>query len=196
MLDAEEYRGALMQLGMHKVAHVDETLMNHMFRVCAILQAMKAPDRVCLAALFHGAYGTEALHNDNVEDIPEEKRTEVRAVVGPEVEEIIYHFSVMSYASLGKSFRKVMRPTGVPELKDRRTGEDLPVDRPKFDDLLFMKLGDVLAHMPRQAGHTQLNVPAEYGEFWEVAADYLSPDALDIWTKITGGQEWIDPAQG
>src|SRR4051794_33288800 len=110
MIDAEQYRSDLVQLGMHKVAHQDETLMHHMFRACSIVQDMKAEDHICLAMLFHGVYGTEGLHNDNVESIPDAKRVEVRAVVGPLVEQMIYNFSVMSYASMGKSFRNVMRP--------------------------------------------------------------------------------------
>jgi hypothetical protein len=188
MLDAEQYRSELVKLGTHKVAHQDETLMDHMFRTCAILQDMKAEDHICLAALFHGVYGTEALHNDNVESIPDEKRAEVRAFVGPLVEQMICNFSVMSYASLGKSFRNVMRPNGSPEMKDRRTGEDIPLDRDGFEDLLRMKLGDVLAHMPQQVGHSQLDLPAEYAGFWKIAAEYLGPDAINTWNKFTAGQ--------
>lgn len=195
MLDVEQYRSELVQLGMHKVAHQDETLLDHMFRACTILQDMKAEDHVCLAALFHGVYGTEGLHNDNVESIPDGKRAEVRAVVGPSVEQMIFNFSVMSYVSLGKSFRNVMRPKGNPEMKDRRTGEDIPLDRDGFEDLLRMKLGDVLAHVPQQVGHSQLNLPEEYAGFWRIAAEYLGPDAINTWNKFTEGKLWIDPEQ-
>ncbi|MFI0425208.1 DUF6817 domain-containing protein [Spongiactinospora sp. 9N601] len=195
MLDAEKYRGDLVRLGLHKVAHQDETLMNHMFRACTILQDMQAEDHVCLAALFHGVYGTEGLHNDNVESIPEDKRVEVRAIVGSPVEQMIFTFSVMSYQSLGKSFRNMMRPKGKPEMKDRRTGADIPLERDEFFDILRMKLGDVLAHMPQQVGNTQLNLPAEYSGFWKVAAEYLGPDAINTWNKYTDRQMWIDPEE-
>jgi hypothetical protein len=195
MLDAEKYRDQLMRLGVHKIAHQDETLMHHMYRTCSILQDMKAEDHICLAGLFHGVYGTEGLHNDNVESIPEDRRVEVRAAVGSHVEQMIFNFSVMSYASLGKSFRKLMRPSGQPELKDRRTGEDIPLDRDEFENILRMKLGDVLAHMPQQVGHSQLNLPEEYAGFWKIAAEYLGPDAINTWNKFTGGRLWIDPEQ-
>ncbi|MCB5181250.1 DUF6817 domain-containing protein [Streptomyces antimicrobicus] len=198
MLDAEMYRDELVKLGLHKIAHQDETLIDHMFRVCSILQHMKAAEHVCVAGLFHGVYGTEGLHNDDVEAIPDARRTEVRAVVGPEIEQMIFNFSVMSYASLGKSFRKVMRPNGVPELKDRRTGEDIALDREQFLDLLRMKLGDVLAHLPPQVGHTVLDVPTEYAGFWRIAAEWLGPDEITTWntfTDVTGGELWIDPEQ-
>lgn len=192
MIDPEQYRQQLMRLGMHKVAHQDVTLMDHMFRACAILQDMKAKEHICLAGLFHGAYGTEGLHNDNVDSIPDQKRTEVRAAVGPEVEQIIFNFSVMSYASLGRSFRRVMRPNGLPEIKDRRTGEDIPMDREAFLDLLRMKLGDVLAHLPPQVGHSLVDVTTEYASFWKVAAEYLGPDAVRTWNKFTGGELCIE----
>jgi hypothetical protein len=195
MLDAEAYRDKLVQLGLHKVAHQDVTLVEHMFRARAILQDMKANDNICLAGLFHGAYGTEGLHNDDVESIPEHKRREVEGIVGPEVEQIIFNFSVMSYASLGKSFRRIMRTDGTPELKDRRTGEEIPLDREQFLDLLRMKLGDVLAHMPPQVGHSLVDLPTEYAGFWKMAAEYLGPDAINTWNKFTGGELWIDPEQ-
>ncbi|UBU09315.1 DUF6817 domain-containing protein [Nonomuraea gerenzanensis] len=195
MLDAESYRGELVRLGLHKIAHQDETLLDHMFRACSIMQDMRAEDHVCLAALFHGVYGTEGLHNDDVEAIPESRRAEVRSVVGPEVEQMIFTFSVMSYASLGKSFRNVMRVSGRPEMKDRRTGADIPLDRAAFFDILRMKLGDVLAHMPQQAGNSQLNLPAEYSGFWKVAAEYLGDDAVNTWNKYTERQLWIDQEQ-
>ncbi|MEU8665547.1 MULTISPECIES: DUF6817 domain-containing protein [Streptomyces] len=195
MIDVETYRDDLVRLGMHKVAHQDVTLVDHMFRACEILQDMKAAENICMAGLFHGAYGTEGLHNDDVELIPDSRRAEVREVVGPDVEQVIFNFSVMSYASLGKSFRKVMRPNGVPELKDRRTGEDIPLDREQFLDILRMKLGDVLAHMPTQVGHTVLDMPTEFAGFWKVAAEYLGPDATNTWNKITGEELWIDPEQ-
>jgi hypothetical protein len=188
MLDPERYRGDLVRLGLHKAAHQDVTLIDHMIRACAILQDMKAKEHICLAGLFHGAYGTEGLHNDNVDAIPKERRAEVREIVGPEVEQVIFNFSVMSYASLGKSFRKVIRPNGRPELKDRRTGADIPLDRDAYLDILQMKLGDVLAHMPEQIGHSLVDVPTEHAGFWKMAAEYLGPDALDTWHKYTGGK--------
>src|SRR5437660_546003 len=126
MLDREKYRNDLIRLGTHKVAHQDQTLLEHMIRVSEILQDMKAKDHVCLAGLFHGVYGTEGLHHDDVDVIPEVKRTEVRAVVGPRIEQMIFNFSVMSYTSMGKILRNLMRPNSRPQLKDRRTGNSIP----------------------------------------------------------------------
>ncbi|SHG61228.1 DUF6817 domain-containing protein [Massilia sp. CF038] len=195
MLDTEKYRSDLLRLGTHKVAHQDQTLLEHMIRVSEILQDMQAAPDVCLAGLFHGVYGTEGLHNDDVEAIPEAKRIEVRAIVGPSIEQMIFNFSVMNYASMGKSLRNLMRPKGNPEMKDRRTGAPIAMERDEFEDLLRLKLGDVLAHLPAQVGHSQLNLPAEYGSFWKLAAEYLGPEACATWNKFMEGPLWIDMEQ-
>ena len=62
------------------------------------------------------------------------------------------------------------------------------MDREEFRDILMMKLGDVLAHMPPQAGHSQSDVTAEVGDFWEMAAEYLGPEPLDTWNKVLEGK--------
>ncbi|MEH0589610.1 hypothetical protein QA942_38485 [Streptomyces sp. B21-106] len=69
------------------------------------------------------------------------------------------------------------------------------MDRDEFEDLLRMKLGDVLAHMPQQVSHSHLNLPAEYAGFWQIAAEYLGPDAVNTWNTFTKGQLWIEPEQ-
>lgn len=48
MIDVETYRDDLVRLGMHKVAHQDVTLVDHMFRACEILQDMKAAENICM----------------------------------------------------------------------------------------------------------------------------------------------------
>ena len=186
MLDTERYRADLIRLGAHKVAHQDQTLMEHMLRVCAILQEMEASEPVCIAGLFHGVYGTEGLHSDDVQAVPSARREQLRTVVGAKIEQLIFTFSVMSYPSIGKSLRSVMRPHGRPELKDRRTGADIALEREGFEDLLRLKLADVLAHLPAQVGHSQLDLPAEFGGFWQVAAEYLGPDAIRTWNTFMG----------
>jgi hypothetical protein len=198
MIDAERYRDALMQLGLHKASHQDGTLLDHMFRACGILQDMRAEDDLCLAMLFHGVYGSEARHGEDTCDIPDDKRATVRAIVGSRVEQLIFNFSVMSYSSLGNSFRRVMRPNGQPELKDWRTGGDITLDRNGFEELLRMKLGDVLAHMPRTVKvneFEQSSSPVRHAEFWKLAAEHLGPDAVNTWDKFTDERLRIETEQ-
>lgn len=186
----EAYRDSLVALGAHKVAHQDETLISHMEHTCSILERMKSPPHVCLSGLFHGVYGTQALHSENVEALPEGRREQVAAMIGPRSERLVYNFSVMNYESVGRSLRNVLRG-GDPDVRDRRTGEPIEMTHEEFDELLRLKLGDVLAHVPVQMAHSQLDLPAEYGSFWQIVAEHLGPDCVETWNSIVGGQLWI-----
>ncbi|HEX8164559.1 MAG TPA: hypothetical protein VF601_02085 [Beijerinckiaceae bacterium] len=187
----ETYRSALIDLGAHKVAHQEETLVAHLEHTYRILQRMHCAEHVCLAGLFHGVYGTQALHAENIEALPEGRREQVKELIGEDGEELVYTFSVMSYDSLGRSLRSVLRPSGQPDVRDRRTGAPIPLTREKFDDLLRLKLGDVLAHVPSQKAHSQLDLPAEYGSFWQLVAEHLGEDAAEVWNEIMGTRSWI-----
>ncbi len=191
MTAIETYTDALIGLGAHKVAHQDETLIEHLHHTYDILQRMRSAEHVCLAGLFHGVYGTQALHAEKVEALPEGLREQVSMLIGEEAEQLVFGFSVMSYDSLGRSLRNVLRPSGLPDLRDRRTGVSIPMSRERFDDLLQLKLGDVLAHLPIQQAHSQLDLPAEYESFWLIVAEYLGPNAVATWNDIIGGSLWI-----
>lgn len=172
------------KLGIHKVAHLDEPLANHLVRTGQILIAMGASENLCLAGIFHGSYGTQGFHMDEIGDIPESQREILRDIIGHQAEQLVYHFSVMSYQSLSKSFRKILHPDGWPELKDRRDGSPISISRVYFTDLLTLKLADVIAHTPNQVKHTCLNIPEKYGYFWGMVAEYLGDNVLNIWNKM------------
>jgi hypothetical protein len=186
MSTIDRYKDALIGLGAHKVAHQDEMLIDHLANTYRILHRMGCADHVCLAGLFHGVYGTQALHAEQVEAMPDGRREHVRAIIGEAAERLVFVFSVMSYDSLGRSLRKVLRPGREPDLRDRRTGESLPIAREEFDELLQLKLGDVLAHVPVQKAHSQLDLPAEYASFWRIVAEHLGPKALQVWNDVVG----------
>ncbi|AHY08729.1 DUF6817 domain-containing protein [Serratia plymuthica] len=180
----ERYQNDFVTLGVHKVAHLDEPLMNHLIRTYEILCRMSCEEQVCLAGLFHGCYGTQGLHTDEIGDIPETQRQIVRNCAGTQVESLVYHFSVMSYESLSKSFRNLLKADGIPALKDRRSGEAITVTREYFEKLLTLKLADVLAHAPTHKNHTCTNIPAQYGAFWEMVAEYFGGNKIRVWNEI------------
>jgi hypothetical protein len=186
MSTLEAHKSALIRLGAHKVAHLDETLLDHLEHTYRILQRMGCPEHVCLAGLFHGVYGTQALHAERIEALPEGRREELKLLIGEDGEQLLYNFSVMSYDSLGRSLRSVLRPKGQPDLRDRITGAPIPLTREAFDDLLWLKLGDVLAHVPVQKAHSQLDLPAEHASFWQIVAEYLGPHAEEAWNDVVG----------
>lgn len=195
MLEIGTYKEALVRIGANKVAHQEGTLLGHLENTFRILEEMKCAEHVCLAGLFHGAYGTQALHAEKIEALPDGQREEVQALIGDKAERLVFNFSVMSYESLGRSVRNVLRPGGQPALHDRRTGEALPMTPEEFDELLQLKLADVLAHVPIRHMETQLDLPADYGSFWQIVAEHLGPRAIDTWNGVLGDSLWIQLEQ-
>lgn len=178
------YRNALIEFGAHKIAHRDEKMIDHLEQTYSILNQMNCPAHVCLAGLFHGVYGTQALHAEKAESMAEGLREKVAEIIGDQAERLVFTFSILNYDSLGKSFRSMLKPNGEPELKDRRTGQPIPMSRAEFDDLLKLKLGDFLAHIPRQRTQSFLDPSEEYKAFWEIAAEYLGDDCVKMWNSV------------
>jgi hypothetical protein len=190
MLGINSLREGLTQLGATKVAHRDGTLLDHLENTYLILRNLDCPEHVCLAGLFHGAYGTQALHSEKIEHVTDVRRGEVQALIGEKAERLVFEFSVMTYESLGKSFRNVLKPDGNPVLRDRRTGQIMPMTRAEFDELLYVKLADVIAYIPTRRTETQLDMSSDYGAFWHLVAEYLGPSAIVAWNRATGETEW------
>src|SRR5215218_1389717 len=103
--DLEALKKSLAGLGTTKVAHLDGDLLTHMTNVYLLLKRMDRPEHVMLAGLFHGIYGTHALHGTQVFALPQSRRDDIRALIGDEAERLVYTFCVMTYESLGKSVR-------------------------------------------------------------------------------------------
>lgn len=188
--DWERWHDALVELGAHKVAHADEPLIGHLKHTCSLLQRMRCEPHVCVAGLFHGVYGTQALHSESMDIVPEARREQVAALIGGRSERLVYCFSAMRYESVGRSLRNVLRG-GDPDLRSRLDDGALPVDRGEFDDLLRLKLGDVLAHVPARIHWSALDLPAEYGAFWQLVAEHLGPDCVRVWNGVMGERQWI-----
>jgi hypothetical protein len=157
-----------------------------MTNVYLILERMGRPEHVMLAGLFHGVYGTHALHGTQVFGLPQSRRDEIRCLIGEEAERLVHTFCVMTYESLGKSVRSMMKPTGTPQLWNRCTNEALPITREEFRDLLWLKLADLLAHVPKFSRETQQTAVADYGPFWQLVAEYLGPPAVAAWNEVFG----------
>lgn len=187
MRDIEALKAALTGLGATKVAHQEGTLLDHLESTLLVLEQMKCPEHVCLAGLFHGAYGTQALHSDKIGAVTNEHRRKIQALIGGKAERLVFCFSIMTYESLGKSFRAVLKADGQPALRDRRNGELLPMSRAEFDELLYLKLADVMAHMPTRASKTQLHLRSEHAFFWQLVAEHLGDRAVEAWNIADGG---------
>lgn len=137
-----------------------------------------------LAGLCHGIYGTHALQGTLVFDLTEGRRAEVRELIGSPAERLVYAFSVMTYESLGKSYRNMLRPGGRPQLWNRQTDTPIEITPEEFTDLLWLKFADLLAHVPQLAPDTRDEVLADYGPFWQMVAEDLGPEALAEWERV------------
>jgi hypothetical protein len=192
--DLQSLRASLAELGTTKVAHLDGDLLEHMTNVYRSLGRMGRPEHVMLAGLFHGIYGTHALQGTQVFALSDDRRDEVRALIGERAERIVYGFCVMTYESLGKSVRNMMRPGGTPELHNRRTDSPLEVTAEEFTDILWLKFADLLAHVPQLPPETRDAVSADFGPFWRMVAEDLGPAAVAEWNTVFDASLTIQPA--
>jgi hypothetical protein len=194
--DLEALKGSLVEMGTTRIAHLDGTLLAHMENVYRNLERLGRREPLMLAGLFHGVYGTHALHSSDVFELPEEKRGQVRSLVGEESERLVHTFCVMTYESLGKSLRSVLRPGGQAELWDRCGRAPIHLSREQFDDLLWVKLADLLAHVPQLSVETKATAVADFGPVWQLVAEPLGPAAVDGWNEALGDVAMIKKVRG
>src|SRR5450631_4096773 len=164
--DLGSIRTALRELGTTRIAHLNVDLMSHMQIVHDTLRRFGRPDYIALAGLCHGIYGTHALHSEGVFQLPDGRREQIHMLVGERAERIVYNFCVMTYESLGKSVRNILKPDGQPELWDRCAGRMLDINREDLEDILWLKLADLLAHLPQLSSEGRSEAVALYGPFW------------------------------
>ena len=183
---------SLVKLGVDKVEHTDGDLIAHMLNVYRYLEQWNRPEHVSLAGLFHGIYGTHALQGELAFSLSPGQREEVRTLIGEAAERLVYTYSVMTYESLGKSIRKSLKTAGPQEVWDRCHNCPIKLTEQEFNDLLWLKFADLLAHIPKLTGEEQNRVYVEYVPFWEVVADYLGPVAANalnqVWSEHSASQ--------
>jgi hypothetical protein len=182
--DLDALRRSLVDYGATKSSHLDGDLLAHMTNVYRLLDRMGQSEHLMLAGLYHGIYGTHALHSTDVFSLPQSQRGTIRTLIGDQAERLVFIFCVMTYESLGKSVRNIMKPNGAPAMWNRCTNETLPVSQDEFRDLLWLKLADLLTHVPRLTPEDKRLAVMEYGTFWQLVAEYLGPSAAEAWNDV------------
>ena len=81
------------------------TLAEHLEGTRALLAGMGSAPEVCLAGLFHSAYGAEG-GTSRARDANLSRQDEVRAVIGPAAEELAYLYSVLERQHLFGNARR------------------------------------------------------------------------------------------
>jgi len=183
--DLDLHRERLLELGANKTAHLDGDLLAHFGNVSRNLQEMSRPDYVVLAGLYHGSYGTHALHGEDTFELDAAQRERISAYIGEPAERLVYLFSVMTYESLGRSVRNMLKPGGKPALWNRCSDEALPATEEEFHDVLWIKLADILAHLPHFTREERREAMTTYGPFWRFVAEYLGADKTPGWPAVS-----------
>jgi hypothetical protein len=161
----------LVAEGTAAIPHSGTHFLSHLVGVYRDLKEWGCPEYLCLAGLFHSIYGTQAFQGFA---LPLERRGEIRDLIGEQAERIAYINCALTYESLDSS----VAAGGAPQLRNRFTGEPLPVTGPEYRDLLTLHLCDRL----EQAGRSQ-----DWGmrrDAWENMAKHLGGIALERWQEV------------
>ena len=138
----EEAADWLREHGAAGIAHPGGTLFEHLDRVAVRLGAWGCPESVQLAGLAHAAYGTAGFDDALISP---EQRDELREVIGPDAEALVYLYGACDRSTsypqfpLGNSFT----------LADRFTGDDMRLTAEEtraFVALTFANEIDVMQH--------------------------------------------------
>jgi hypothetical protein len=133
----------LTGLGIEELAHTGKTYLGHLIQVHRLMHEQGCDLELCRAGLFHSIYGTEEFQRFQ---LPQERRAEVRAMIGARAERLAYLNCAMDRASFDLALEKAEEPFSI---RDRLTGEVHALDRAEFDDLCRVHLYDWLEQVPR-----------------------------------------------
>ena len=168
----------LAECGTKEVDHGGVNFLFHLEGVYRYLERWGCAEHVQLAGLFHSVYGTEAFRDFA---LPQNSREEVRRLIGEAAERLIY----IMHALTGDSFRESVLGEFKPQLRERFTGQPLPVTDQEFEDLLWVKLANTLEQAGRLMGDKKrrpgiiMRAPV-----WLSVAEHLGGPALQDCLRV------------
>lgn len=133
----------LVNLGIEQIAHTQKNYLAHLISVYKLMQATGYDEDLCRAGLFHSIYGTEQFQGFK---LPMERRSELAALVGSRAERLAYWNCLMDRNSLDELLAQADEPF---LLRNRESGETMPLTRREFDELCCVHLFDWLEQAPR-----------------------------------------------
>jgi hypothetical protein len=143
----------LVNLGIEQIAHTQKNYLAHLISVYKLMEAAGCDEELCRAGLFHSIYGTEKFQGFK---LPLERRGELVELIGSRAERLAHWNCVMDRASLDELVAQdVLPPSGGPHseepllLRNRESGEMMPLTRRELDDLCRVHLFDWLEQAPR-----------------------------------------------
>jgi hypothetical protein len=133
----------LVNLGIEQIAHTQKNYLAHLISVYKLMQANGCDEDLCRAGLFHSIYGTEKFQGFN---LPVTRRSELAELIGSRAERLAYWNCQMDRSSLDQLLAQAEEPF---LLRNRDSGETMPLTRRELDDLCCVHLFDWLEQAPR-----------------------------------------------
>jgi hypothetical protein len=145
------------------LGHSGGDLLSHLLGTRDLLLDWGERPAVCDAGLFHSVYSTEHYQPAVV---PVSLRGEVRELVGPEAEGLAWLFCVMHRDSFDENLTRLEGFV----VKDRLTGDWVPLSEGQFLDLVTLSFANTLEALPRLPWHQRRACRAYLRRFRGVAA--------------------------
>ncbi|GAB4142081.1 MAG: hypothetical protein Tsb009_12140 [Planctomycetaceae bacterium] len=136
----------IREVGADDVSHSERTYLAHAIGVYNDMKKWGCNEDLCHAAIFHSIYGTELFQRFT---LPLERRDEVRAMIGNTAEQIAYLNCAMDREHFD---RAIFQTEGPYYIRDRFTGEDVPLTEAEFNDMVRLHLCDWL----EQVDHSKM----------------------------------------
>jgi len=133
----------LVEQGIEQIAHTQKNYLAHLISVYKLMEASDYGEELCRAGLFHSIYGTEKFQGFK---LPLTRRAELAEMIGSRAERLAYWNCQMDRASLDGLLTQDQEPL---LLRNRETGEEMPLTRRELDDLCCVHLFDWLEQAPR-----------------------------------------------
>jgi hypothetical protein len=129
--------------GAEAIGHSGKNYLAHVIGVYRMMKEHGCDEDLCRAGLFHSIYGTQQFQRFK---LPLERRIEVRALIGERAERLSYLNCAIDRPTFDAAVGASEGPRSV---RDRLTGEDIPLSAGDFDDLCRVHLYDWLEQVPR-----------------------------------------------
>jgi hypothetical protein len=169
-----EMLALLGALGARQAGGSGRMLLDHLEGTRALLAAWGSPREVCLAGLFHSAYGAEGgaarMRNANLA-----RRQDVRAVIGPVAEELAYLYSALERRSL---FGNAARD-GEYAVHDLFVKSEVPLQETAVRALFEIEAANFVEGPLSRFNEFTDEVLARFRTLWEGTQRFVTPQAYE-----------------
>ncbi len=163
----------LVNLGIEQIAHTQKNYLAHLISVYKLMQTYGCEEDLCRAGLFHSIYGTEKFQGFR---LPLGRRAELAELIGIRAERLAYWNCQMDRGSLDELLSQIEGPY---LLRNRESGEMMPLTRCELNDLCCVHMFDWLEQAPRSGFGWDYRRKA-----YRQMAERLGGSALQAYDKV------------